>query len=1091
MKIINWISENILFLITLFLLAFIPLYPKIPLIDVKNTWVYIRVEDFLILGTLFVWVVQIIRGKASLKTPLTMPILIFWLVGAVATIHAILIIFPTLANVFSNTAFLSYLRRIEYISLFFVAYAAMREKKFLNYVIATLVITLFLVVGYGIGQRFFGFPAFLTMNEEFAKGVPIQLSQFSRIPSTFAGHYDLAAYLVLIIPILTSLIFGFKRWLIRGILSISVLFGFVLLFMTVSRASFFVLPISIIFVLLFHFKRKFLLLSVPVLALFLVVLSLNFSQSLLNRFGSTVKEVNVLVDAKTGYELGQVKTVSSTYLADKLIRQTKFVDRQQLSIGFKDTLSASISAIPLMALPKEVVMVVPPEVSTGENLTQGTGYINLSLSPVTQRLGDFFLERPESDFDKGESATVSAKITRFHGQFLVKKVATYDLSFSTRYQGEWPNAVRAFKRNILFGSGYSSVSLAVDNSFLRMLAEVGISGFVSFVSILLIFGIYVKKVLPQVESRVAKGFILGFCAGVIGLCLNATLIDVFEASKVAYTMWLLMGVVVGLLHLYQAKPLQMLQEFKNLVTSSYAIIIYIILIGVLLYSPMVRNYFVGDDFTWLRWAADCNIGNVASATCPSFLARVTDYFTNADGFFYRPGTKTYFLLMYQVFWLNQSVYHIVSIGLHIIVTILLYLLTKSVLRNNLLAAGGAFLFLILSGYSENVFWISSTGNLFNVAFILLSLLCFVTWEKKKKILWLLLSILSASLSLLFHELGVVIPVLIILYKALVSSHVYRLRPILKHLNHNFIFFIPVIFYAILRIYSNSHWFSGDYSYNVWKLPFNIIGNSIGYFVLSLLGPIWLSFYEVLRVVYRQNIVFALLSIGLLVILVFLVVKMRERLKKVYEVFLNTGQAQEGENRKVVVFATLLFIVALLPFLGLGNIASRYSYLASGGFVLIFVFFLSVLYRYLLVYGREIALASLSVVIGVFVLLHIIQIQQAHSDWYEAGKKTENFIVSIDSLFDDYWSTSPLEFHFVNVPILHGNAWIFPVGLKDALWLIFRNSNIAVYQDPTVSDALSAVKDSKNEKIFLFEDDGKVVEIRRIKNTDRYYKIIRE
>ena len=41
MKIYKWISENLLFVTTLFLLAFIPLYPKLPLFDIKNTWVKI------------------------------------------------------------------------------------------------------------------------------------------------------------------------------------------------------------------------------------------------------------------------------------------------------------------------------------------------------------------------------------------------------------------------------------------------------------------------------------------------------------------------------------------------------------------------------------------------------------------------------------------------------------------------------------------------------------------------------------------------------------------------------------------------------------------------------------------------------------------------------------------------------------------------------------------------------------------------------------------------------------------------------------------------------------------------------------------
>ena len=121
-KLFTWTWDNILFLETLFLLVFIPLFPKIPILDVKNTWVYIRAEDFIVLFVLLSWIALLIKKKITLKTPLTIPILIFWLIGGIATIHGVLLIFPTIANVFPNVAFLSLVRHIEYMSLFFISY---------------------------------------------------------------------------------------------------------------------------------------------------------------------------------------------------------------------------------------------------------------------------------------------------------------------------------------------------------------------------------------------------------------------------------------------------------------------------------------------------------------------------------------------------------------------------------------------------------------------------------------------------------------------------------------------------------------------------------------------------------------------------------------------------------------------------------------------------------------------------------------------------------------------------------------------------------------------------------------------------------
>ena len=322
-KIFSWISDNILFVLTLFLLAFIPLYPKIPLLDVHNTWVYVRAEDFVVLLTLLFWIALLFRKKITLRTPLTVPILIFWIIGAIATVHGIVLLFPTIANVFPNVAFLNYLRHVEYISLFFVAYSGMRDKRFLQFAIAALALTFLAVFIYGLGQKFLGFPAYLTSNEEFAKGIPIKLSPLSRVPSTFAGHYDLAAYLVLTISIFASLFFGFKNWLVKiGFMGL-IVFGGVLLFWTVSRVSFFVLFVSLFFILLFQAKRLILLFIPGVIAL--GILLVVFQPSLFARFGNTVREVDVLIDAGTGNAIGNVKFVPFSYFENRKIGQS-FVD---------------------------------------------------------------------------------------------------------------------------------------------------------------------------------------------------------------------------------------------------------------------------------------------------------------------------------------------------------------------------------------------------------------------------------------------------------------------------------------------------------------------------------------------------------------------------------------------------------------------------------------------------------------------------------------------------------------------------------------------------------------------------------------------
>ena len=175
---------------------------------------------------------------------------------------------------------------------------------------------------------------------------------------------------------------------------------------------------------------------------------------------------------------------------------------------------------------------------------------------------------------------------------------------------------------------------------------------------------------------------------------------------------------------------------------------------------------------------------------------------------------------------------------------------------------------------------------------------------------------------------------------------------------------------------------------------------------------------------------------------------------------------------------MFFVFALLPYLGLGNITSRYSYLASLGLILIFVFLLYKFYESLLKEGKQIALLTVSVIVIVFSLFQIIQVQQAYFDWAGAGEKVRKFFVSIDALYTDAWSKGEVTFHFVDVPQRVGDAWVFPVGLSDAVWFSFQNKDAKVYIHTSLDTALQTAGLSQTERVFVFNEDGSLREIDR-------------
>jgi hypothetical protein len=1008
-KISSYISENILFILTLFFLAFIPLYPKLPILDLKHTWVYIRIEDFLIAFTWIIFLIQLLRKKATLRTPLTVPIVVFWLIGALATLHGILFLFPSLEGLFPQIAVLHFLRRVEYLSLFFLAFSAMRQKNYLTPVVITITTTLILVILYGIGQRVFGFPAFLTMNEEFAKGIPLRLSPQGRIPSTFAGHYDLAAYLLLMIPIMGSLVFGFKRLWQKGIFFLAGTGGLILLMMTQSRVSFAVYLVSISFLLLLLKKKLFI---IPVLVLS-IVLAQSFD-GLSSRLASTFTQVDLAVDSRTGKPIGIV------------------------SEGGQGTGQ----------------IVIEDMQSNGENLPQGSKYINIPSTSGTKFTSEII-------YKKLKPGSQEQQVISKNGEIIVKKAFAYDVSFTTRFQGQWPRALEALQRNFLLGSGYSSINLATDNNYLRILGETGVAGLLAFLAIFTVFGIYIKNIASTITETRTRTFIYGVTSGVLGLGLNAILIDVFEASKVAFTVWPLMGITLALLLMHQKKPITIRSELRSLLLSVPALLIYLATLGMLVFAVGFNNYFVGDDFTWLRWAADCS--QTAAATCQSALVTIQNFFVDSKDFFFRPGTKIYFYVMYPLFELFPLPFHVVSVLLHITAGGLIFFIARKLLHSSLWGFVTAALFLILSTHHEAVFWISVTGTLIAAVLNLFGLLLSLYWRENKNIFLFVLTWLSIFVATLFHEFGAV-GVLLIILTDMILSEKGRTQQLKSHWIWSTLLLLIIPLYYFLRQNAQSVWFQGDYSYNLVKLPFNVIGNVFGYVGLGVAGPISLPMYSTLRAMSVDNlIVIGLVGVATLVTMYIL-------LRKTVLSFFN-------KSGGLLLLGVIFFIIPLLPFLGLGNIAARYNYLAAFGVVFGMVVLLQVVYTRMEKYSKYTAVAAVGLAIILFSSFHIRELQRLSGDWNRAGEITNNTLVGINFAYRQPGvSSEDMTFYFVNTPIRYGEAWIFPVGLSDALWFSFQTQNLKVLQSESIEDVLPVARNNDRSHVFTFLENGDIVEV---------------
>lgn len=437
------LSEKISKYLIAAVLIIVPLLPKFPFIKVTGTYVAIRFEDILmlVLGLTLIpkFVVDI---KKIWKDKIISAILIFF----AATLVSLLAGAFLTDTLTLKIGFLHWARRVEYMVPFLATYLLIPKEKIresAEFFFKILLMVTLIACGYGLGEMFFHFPVIITQNQEYSKGIALFWTPGAHINSTFAGHYDLSAFVVLVMPIFLAALFSIKGVFYKIAIAVSSVSGVWLLINSISRTAqaTYLFAITITLILLKKYKAWLLVTAISLVFMFM-------SSGLDARFSQAIK-----------------------YLY------------QHLS-------------------------------SKG-----GVSYILPGLS--VKAAGEVTTPAPAPG----------------------PAIGTNDVSIDIRYYVEWPRALRAFLKNPLLGTGYSSIDLATDNDYLRMLGETGILGFLAFVLLIFNIGKVYLKVFSLKEKLdgFEKSFLFGVLGGSMGIFATAVLIDLFEASKIAIIFWLLLG----------------------------------------------------------------------------------------------------------------------------------------------------------------------------------------------------------------------------------------------------------------------------------------------------------------------------------------------------------------------------------------------------------------------------------------------------------------------------------------------------------------------------------------------------------------------
>ena len=218
------------------LILFIPLYPKFPLFSVNSTYVAIRLDDIVIGLCVAFWFLSQIKNRFPFKQNKALPLFIAYFIAiTISQLNSYLVF----QNVPLNILILNLLRRFEYMSLFFITIDGIKTKKDLGTTYWALILSTVGIAIYGYGQKYLQFPVVSTMNSEFSKGMLLRMDVWTRINSTFAGHYDLAAFMSMILVIIGSVALISKNKILKLISFIMWCVSFHLLTLTASRVSIF------------------------------------------------------------------------------------------------------------------------------------------------------------------------------------------------------------------------------------------------------------------------------------------------------------------------------------------------------------------------------------------------------------------------------------------------------------------------------------------------------------------------------------------------------------------------------------------------------------------------------------------------------------------------------------------------------------------------------------------------------------------------------------------------------------------------------------------------------------------------------------
>ena len=222
-----------------------------------------------------------------------------------------------------------------------------------------------------------------------------------------------------------------------------------------------------------------------------------------------------------------------------------------------------------------------------------------------------------------------------------------------------------------------------------------------------------------------------------------------------------------------------LRDLLKLLRFNIPIIILFILLSFAVYWQVIRGEFLNiDDLAGI--VQNPNIRSIKTAF--------------ATGLFH----QVFYAIIFKFFGLNSTAFHIVSILLHIINCVLVFLLTY-MLFGKKISTIATLLFAVNPTGSEAINWLSASGYLEQTLISILTLILFILYRKSKEPWYLITSITMFGLNLWLYKTpwALVIPFVIIIVDILLLHPEIKFTKTLKFIP----VYVPFIILSLIFTYS--------------------------------------------------------------------------------------------------------------------------------------------------------------------------------------------------------------------------------------------------------------------------------------------------